>query len=284
MGSDETCRLNSGVIRIQIRPGYGVPATGTGFPTNLIDSPASSLRGRSRHTSASQCARRGGHQIVDIADIQKQIDVVIRLIERLNGKIAEHDRLRRALPKIKPSIPLVQCTERAEKWWSENAQPLIDGIRTRLKPLRCEIEAYWSGKYSWDSFCGILDYGRDNYDQWKASGGPDIHIQELQRVSRALASIDQKPNGQGQTSANGGAHVNVNIQNSNVTMGDISQTQNLTAGNRNSIDKQTPTSPKNKKNIKKTITAYVLFLAALLTVLQILFGWMGGICRFLTSK
>jgi hypothetical protein len=42
--------------------------------------------------------------------------------------------------------------------------------------------------------------------------------------------------------------------------------------------------PQNKKRIKRTITAFVLFLAALLTVLQILFGWTGIIFRFLTSK
>lgn len=37
-------------------------------------------------------------------------------------------------------------------------------------------------------------------------------------------------------------------------------------------------------NTRRTITASVLFLAALLTTLQILFGWMGGIWRFLTGK
>jgi hypothetical protein len=100
----------------------------------------------------------------------------------------------------------------------------------------------------------------------------------------AARKAGENPNGKEHTSANGGAHVNVSIQNSDVTMGDVSHKQNLATGNGNSIGRQTPTSLKKKKDIKRTITASVLFFAALLTVLQILFGWMGEIWRFLTSK
>jgi hypothetical protein len=147
----------------------------------------------------------------------------------------------------------------------------------RVKPLRCEIEAYWSGKYSWDSFCGMLDYGKDNYAQWKASGWPDIHVQELQAVSHALASADQKPNGQRQarepmgTKESGTDAKTVTIQNSTVIIGDKNVIEEHSSGGR-----ETPIGKKNEKNPKKTIAAIVAFLAQLWTCS----GWLRPIKAF----
>ena len=47
---------------------------------------------------------------------------------------------------------------------------------------------------------------------------------------------------------------------------------------------KTPSGKKKEKGLKRTITASILFLAGLLTVLQTLFGWIGIIWRFLTGK
>jgi hypothetical protein len=229
--------------------------------------------------------RREDSKIMGVGDIQKQIGAIIRLVERLNTKATEYNRLCRGLSNTEPSVPEMQRAAETQKWWQSNAQPLVEGIRKQLEPLRSDIEAYWSGKYSWDSFCGMLDYGKDNYAEWKAKGWPEIHIQELQEASRALASAEQRLNRPRQGSESRGAQVNVNIQNSsNVTLGDLQQTQNLVSGNQSSVGKEMPTGRKSKKNVERVLTASVLFLAGLLTVLQILFGWIGDIWRFLTGK
>ncbi|MEN6426695.1 MAG: hypothetical protein ABFE13_15145 [Phycisphaerales bacterium] len=180
----------------------------------------------------------------DIAEIQRQIDTLIHLIERLNKRKAEHDRLRRVLSTTDPPESPQQCAERIEKWWSENAQRLIDDIKAKLDALYPEIQAFWSDKWSWGSFCMMLADGKDNYEEWKASVWHDIHIQELQAVSRALASADQKPNAPGQGGRQGpgvehGAQViNINAPGGIVKMGSIDQTQNLAQGNRNAIGKE----------------------------------------------
>jgi len=137
---------------------------------------------------------------MNVAEIRTQIDLVIRLIERLNERKAQHDRLRRVLPKTEPPEPAQRCTERVEKWWLQNAQRLVDEIKKRLDALYPEIQAYWSDKWTWDSFCMMLTDGKDDYEKWKASGWAERHIQELQRVSVALAQSDQKPTGCGQPS------------------------------------------------------------------------------------
>jgi hypothetical protein len=79
---------------------------------------------------------------------------------------------------------------------------------------------------------------------------------------------------------NAGGHASVIFENSNVTMGDIQQAQNVVTGDCGSIRKDVA-GHGSRNRIKRTITASILFLAGLLTVLQILFGWMDWIWRFL---
>jgi len=83
-----------------------------------------------------------------------------------------------------------------------------------------------------------------------------------------------------QPAKNSGTQVNVSIQNSTVTVGDIRQTQNLAAGTRRSVGKELQTSAKRKRTIWKIIGA----LASLLTLLEILFGWIGSIWRFIAGR
>jgi hypothetical protein len=109
-------------------------------------------------------------------------------------------------------------------------------------------------------------------------------VEKLQGTITVPPGAEHDPSGKGHLSENGGTRVNVNIQNSTVTMRDIRQAQDSATGTRSSVGKDTPTSQENKKHTKTAITAFFAFLAAFLTVLQILFGWMGGIWRYLTGK
>jgi hypothetical protein len=79
---------------------------------------------------------------MDVTEIQRQIDVLIRDVKKLNAYIAARDRRRRISPNMEPPIPPQQCIELDEKWWLQNAQPLVDGIRELLNP---HISPYFGG-------------------------------------------------------------------------------------------------------------------------------------------
>lgn len=135
----------------------------------------------SRHRTAAQ------------DDTQEQIAHLVRLVESLNR---EKERFAQSREKIlRMDIPWVQANETLESDWRENVQPLVAEIKESLKDLHGIIRAYWSGKWRWNTFLAMLAEGKDNYEKWKASGWPDIHVQELQVVSRAVASIKQRPSG-----------------------------------------------------------------------------------------
>jgi hypothetical protein len=128
--------------------------------------------------------KAGGDAITDI-------ERAIRLIEELNREKERYARWREALPR---DTPWVQVNETLERDWQDNIQPLIEDIQTILKSQRAPIRAYWPNarRLKWDTFYNAVAEGKDNYDRWKKSGWPEIHIQELQAVSRALASMEQK--------------------------------------------------------------------------------------------
>jgi class 3 adenylate cyclase len=134
----------------------------------------------------------------DEAEIQKQIDVLIRDIKTLNAEKARFARDREALMKM--DVPGAQINEKLEGDWQENVQTLIAGIQAKLKTLQAPIMRHWHNKqrFRWSTFCKAIAEGKDNYERWRASGWPEIHIRELQTVSRSLASAEQRPNGAGQ--------------------------------------------------------------------------------------
>jgi hypothetical protein len=110
-------------------------------------------------------------------------------------------------------------------------------------------------------------------------------IEDHVKAAKLLAESDKKPNGHARagdampTNGSSSAAKAFNIQNSTVVIG-----AGNVVGDHNSIGKEMPTSEKNKTGIKRIVTASVVFLAGLLTILQILFGWIGAIRRFLTNK
>jgi hypothetical protein len=116
------------------------------------------------------------------------------------------------------------------------------------------------------------------------------HVAALFTAAMAPRENDvQKPservNQREQSGENGCARMNVIIQNSNnVTVKGTHQTQNLATRIPSSIAKDPLTSLKNRKSIKRTIFVLVAFLASLLTVLQVLFGWIGSIWRFVAGR
>jgi hypothetical protein len=120
----------------------------------------------------------------------------------------------------------------------------------------------------------------------RSSGSSDVvhKLEADQQKTGPKANGPGQPGGTVGTKESGSAANTVNIQNSNVIMGDVHHPENLVLGDHGSIRQETPISQKNKKNIKRTITAFVVFLAALLTVLQIFFGWIGIISRFLKGE
>lgn len=183
-----------------IMPSIAVGETVSTTPPAAISLP-------SEHTMSTHSNQASQGPVTGVVEIREQIEHVMECIRLLSKKVTAYDRLRRQLSKnIEPPISEQEQAEQTEKWWSRNVQCLIDSIRRELEPLRWKIETHWSGKYRWDSFCGMLDYGKDNYAEWKATGWPEIHIQELQAVSRALDVITQKRNGAGQPGETGRAN------------------------------------------------------------------------------
>jgi len=139
-----------------------------------------------------------------------------------------------------------------------------------------------------DAFCDDLWYGKPSIlPSLYGLADPksdDFILRAWNRVKDRLpqadlGNSDQKPNGPALTSVNAGAHMNFSFNNSQVTMGDINQTQSLATGNHSSIGKETPTSQENNKGIKRTtviVSGVVIFLAALLECLYYL-GWLDPI-------
>jgi hypothetical protein len=133
----------------------------------------------------------------------RNIDHAIRLIEALNR---EKERFARACTVDEQfDAPWVTIAEMRERDWRENIQPIIEDIRAILDTLRGPIIAYWPNphRFRWHTFRDMVADGKDNYEKWKASGWPDLHIQALRAVSHALAS-DTEPGSAGGTTKKAG--------------------------------------------------------------------------------
>jgi len=157
-----------------------------------LDGAKANLQGLDQNRNEQvQVSEKARHEAK--ADAIQDIERLIRLIEELNREKERYARSREAAPH--KDTPWVQVNDSLERDWRENVQPLIGDIQAVLKSRHAVIRAHWSSKWRWDTFRRMLSEGKDNYEKWKASGWPNIHIQELQEVSRALASIEEKPNG-----------------------------------------------------------------------------------------
>lgn len=119
---------------------------------------------------------------------------------------------------------------------------------------------------------GDYDVGQELNDAFHIMSQALQAEDETQSRQALCGDVGNKAAASGRASGNGGPCMNVTIQNSNVTMGNIQQAQNSGTGNHTSVAMETPPG-ESKGNLRKT--------AAFFAELWACSGWLKPIKAFL---
>jgi hypothetical protein len=224
-------------------------------------------------------------------------DRITRLIQKLEELVRRKGHYQSRYPDVSSAET---PDPRGDGYWKEHVQPWIEDIELELVgTMGDSLPALWPYRHpdrpDWNETIDIIK--RQRIPDKMAEVIQGFRILKSAIVTSTAHMCDEKSEGAPrqqkveeevsqaeQTSANTSAHVTLNIQNSNVTMGNIHQTQDAGTGNRSSLGGQTPDSLKNKRNIKTGILVAIPVIAALLGILEKVFGWIGAIWRFLTAQ